>query len=204
MSDRLYFPKERIFFIVGDVSIQDGNVNAAFKRYAKKSNAKQQREIELNGKRYHEINVTYRISKVHRHKPNTDLVDRGANGGIAGSNLRIIETTGDILDVEGIDKHQVTNIPIVTAGGVTKTNKGPVIAIFHQYAQMPTSKTIHSSGQIEYCKNEVDDRAKVNGGLRRNTAMDGYFIPMSFRNGLLSSPCGHTQTRNLTTFLMLS
>jgi len=157
---------------------------ADLKRLMSKSNAKQQGEIEINGKRYREIHVTYRISKAHRHKPDTDLVDRGANGGIAGNNLRIIETTGDIVDVEGIDNHQVTNIPIVTAGGVTKTNKGPVIAIFHQYAHMPTSKTIHSSGQIEYYKNEVDDRAKVNGGLRRITTVEGYIIPMSFRNGL--------------------
>jgi hypothetical protein len=30
-------------------------------------------------------------------------------------------------------------------GGVTKTNKGPVIAIFHQYVHMPMGKTIHTS-----------------------------------------------------------
>jgi hypothetical protein len=85
--------------------------------------------------------------------------------------FRIIETTGDIVDVEGIDNHKVTNIPIVTAGGVTKTNKGPVIAIFHQYSHMPTGMTIHSFEHVEYYMNELDDRTKIDGGLRRITTI---------------------------------
>jgi hypothetical protein len=51
---------------------------ADLKRLMSKANAKRQEEITLNGKWYREINVTYRISSAHRHKPNTDLVDRGA------------------------------------------------------------------------------------------------------------------------------
>jgi hypothetical protein len=48
--------------------------------------------------------ISYRISNAHRHKPN---LDRGANGGITGNNLRVIQLTGDFIDVEGIDNHQV-------------------------------------------------------------------------------------------------
>ncbi|KAG7353772.1 hypothetical protein IV203_003127 [Nitzschia inconspicua] len=157
------------------------------KSYAKKPgniNKFRKEEIEINGRRHRAVNVTYRISQTLLYKPDTDLVHRGANGGIAGSNLRIIKTTGDVVNVEVIDNYQVTNVPVVSGGGLTKTNKGPVIAIFHQYAHMPTSKTIHSACQIEYYENEVDDRAKANGGLSRITTLDGYIISMSFRNGV--------------------
>jgi hypothetical protein len=51
------------------------------------------------------------------------------------------------------------------------SNKRGENTIFHQYALIPTSKTIHSSGQMEYDKNEVDDRAKINGGLHQYAHM---------------------------------
>ena len=64
----------------------------------------------------------------------SSLVDRGANGGIAGDDVRVILKTLRNVDIQGIDNHQIQNIPIVTAGGVVKSQRGPVIAILHQYA----------------------------------------------------------------------
>ena len=52
------------------------------------------------------------------------LIDRGANGGLAGSDVRAIHIAGREVDVQGIDNHQLTNIPIVTAAGVVETQKG--------------------------------------------------------------------------------
>jgi len=67
--------------------------------------------------------------------------------------------------VRGID-HQIPNIPSVIAGGVVKTQHGSVIAILHQYAYTGQGKTIHSSGQLEWYKNDVNDKSiKVAGGL---------------------------------------
>ncbi len=34
-----------------------------------------------------------------------------------------------MVDVHGIDNHQITNIPIVTTGGVVKIQHGPVLTI---------------------------------------------------------------------------
>ena len=56
------------------------------------------------------------------------LMDRGANGGIAGDNVCIIDTTGRFVNIEGIDNQQVVDVPIVTAGGVTDTIHGPIIS----------------------------------------------------------------------------
>ena len=76
-------------------------------------------------------------------------------------------------------------IPIVTARGVIKTQHGPAIAILHQYAYSGQGKTIHSSGQLEWYKNDVNDKSiKVAGGMQHILTNDGYVIPISIRDGL--------------------
>jgi len=73
----------------------------------------------------------------------------------------------------------------VTAGGVIKTQHGPAIAILHQYAYTGQGKTIHFSGQLEWYKNDVNDKSiKVAGGLQCILTNDGYVIPISIRDGL--------------------
>ncbi len=84
------------------------------------------------------------------------LVDRGANGGIAGDDVCIISDSGCQVDVQGIDNHQIVDIPIVTAGAVVNTQRGKVIIIMNQYAWKKKGKTIHSSHQMEWYKQDVD------------------------------------------------
>jgi hypothetical protein len=77
-------------------------------------------DITIHSKTYHLVNVvsTYQISAaVHRSK-HASLVDCGANGGIAGEDVRVIFKTLRSVKIQGLDNHQVFNIPIVTTGGV--------------------------------------------------------------------------------------
>ena len=63
----------------------------------------------------------------------------------------------------------------MTAGRVVKTQHGPAIAILHQYAYTGQGKTIHSSGQLEWYKNDVNDKSvKVTGGLQCILTNNGY------------------------------
>jgi len=90
------------------------------------------------------------------------------------------------VDVRGIDNHQIVDIPIVTAGGVVKTQHEPAIVILHQYAYTGQGRTIHSSAQLEWYKNDVNDKSmKVAGGLQCILTNDGYVIPINMRDGLL-------------------
>ena len=91
--------------------------------------------------------LTYTVGKHRADKPGA-LIDRGANGGVAGADVRIIETTHRAVNVQGVSDHQVTDLKIVTAGGVVQMQHGPAIAIFHQYAHLGTGKTIHLSIQL--------------------------------------------------------
>jgi hypothetical protein len=120
----------------------------------------------------------------HRQVRTGALVDRGANGGIAGDDAWVINRTGRQVDVQGIDNHQIVDIPIVTAGSVVKTQCGEVIIILHQYAYTGKGKTIHSSGQLEWYKQELDDKSIKLGGKQRIKTLDGYVIPLDIKSGL--------------------
>jgi hypothetical protein len=108
----------------------------------------------------------YRIANYKACKKGETLLDCGANGGLAGSNVRVINKTGRSVDVIGIDNHKVNDQPIVTAGVVVNSQRGPVIAILHQYAYVGKGKTIHLSAQLEWYKNDVNDKSmKIADGL---------------------------------------
>jgi hypothetical protein len=112
------------------------------------------------------------------------LVDRGANGGLAGKDLKVIATTDRRVDITGINDIRVDNIRIGTVGGVVKSHRGPVIAIFHQYALGYHGNSIHSSGQMESYRNKIDDRSIKVGGTQSITTIDGYVLPLDVVNGL--------------------
>jgi hypothetical protein len=83
------------------------------------------------------VNLTQLQYIVSYHKSVTSqslsLVDRSANGGVAGNVIRVIFKTSHTVDIRGIENHQVPDIDIGTDGGITTTHKGPVIGIMHQY-----------------------------------------------------------------------
>ena len=100
----------------------------------------------------------YTVSKSNtEHKGS--LVDRGANGGLAGKDVRIISkhNSPHYINVSGLDSHQIKDLEIVTAGKVAPSQRGPVILILHQYAYLGSGNTNHSCIQLESFKNVVDD-----------------------------------------------
>ena len=72
--------------------------------------------------------------------------------------------------------------------GVTLTTSGEVIIIMHQCAHHGKNKIIHSSSQIEHCKNKPDDRLIKFGGSQHITTLDDRKAPTSIRNALSYMP----------------
>jgi hypothetical protein len=66
----------------------------------------------------------------------------------------VITITERWVDITGIDDIPVDSICMGTVGGVVTSQKGPVIAIFHQYALGDHGTSIHSSGQMEHYRNQ--------------------------------------------------
>ena len=105
------------------------------------STASSATEVTIDGKRYREVNMT-KVRYCHSHSSTCcgALIDRGANGGICDNDVRIIHKTGRMVDVQGIDNHQVVDVPIVTGGAVAHTQREPVILILNQYAYIGNGK----------------------------------------------------------------
>ena len=55
----------------------------------------------------------------------------------------------------------------------------------NEYACYGKGHTIHSSGQIEWFKNSVNDRSVQVGGKQRICTIDGYAMPLTCRGGLM-------------------
>ena len=139
-------------------------------------------KVTIDGKTYVACqHISYAVTETRRNAQ-ASLVDRGANGGVAGNDVRVIWThPHQSVDVRGIDDHEVTNILIITAGGIDTTQFRPVIAILHQYAYLGKGKTIHSCGQLEWYQNEVNDKSVKVGGSQCIRTLDGYVHPLNLQ-----------------------
>ena len=112
------------------------------------------------------------------------MVDRGANGGLAGSDMHVIHKTHRKINIQGIDNHEVTGLDVVTAATLLNTSQGKVIGIFNEYAYLGKGSSIHSSGQLEWFKTNVDEKSVKVGGTQLITTLDGYSVPLLIRVGL--------------------
>ena len=161
--------------------------------------SKQEKKVIIvDGKKYVQAvhKVQYQIDSMTSVEAEASLVDRGANGSMAGADVRLLEKTAKFTDITGINDHCIEGLPVGTVAGVVQSQHGPVCAIMHQYAYKGTGKSIHSSVQIEHFGNEVNDKSnKLRGGKQRIVTVDGYVLPLQIRNGLpyldMHSPTDH-------------
>ena len=127
---------------------------------------------------------TYHIAQGSQAK-HCSLVDRGANGGLAGSDVRTLSRPSRNCTVTGIDSHELQGLDVVQCAALVETNHIIVNLIMKEYACYGKGHTIHSSGQNEWFKNSVDDRSVQVGGKQRICTIDGYSMPLTCRGGLM-------------------
>ena len=138
----------------------------------------------LSAKRSRQIQVCKHYIFQHANHTNNQLVDRGANGGLAGSDMRVIYKTHRKINIAGIDNHEVNGLDVVTAATLLNTSLGKVIGIFNEYAHLGKGSSIHSSGQLEWFKTHVDEKSIKVGGTQLITTLDGYSVPLLIKDGL--------------------
>ena len=138
----------------------------------------------LSVKRSRQIQVCQRYLFQHANHTNQQLVGHVANGGLAGSDMRVIHKTHQKINIQGIDNHEVTGLDVVTAATLLNTSQGKVIGIFNEYAYLGKGSSIHSSGQLEWFKTNVDEKSVKVGGTQLITTLDGYSVPLLIKDGL--------------------
>ena len=73
-----------------------------------------------------------------KHRQSMALIDRGANGIVAGANCVWIggPDTPRYINITSMDNHQLTGIRIGTVGALARSNYGKVILMFHESAHV--------------------------------------------------------------------
>ena len=127
---------------------------------------------------------TYHIAQASQAKCGS-LVDRGTNGGLPGSDVMILSRSSRKCTVTGTDSHELQGLDVVQCAALVEPNHGIVNLFMNEYACYGKGHTIHSSGQIEWFKNPVDDRSVQVGGKQRICTIDGYAMPLVCRGGFM-------------------
>jgi hypothetical protein len=112
------------------------------------------------------------------------LIDRGANGGICGDDMSVLEGSERFVDVSGLAGNKGSQLRIVTAQALITTHKGEAIATFHQMALLGKWKSILLCLQMEAFGVDINDRSRMIPGGKHRILVNGYQIPLDFRNGL--------------------
>ena len=115
---------------------------------------------------------------------NQQLVDHGANEGLAGPDMRGIHRTYRNIKIQDIDNHEVADLDVVTTATLLNTPQGKVIGIFNEYAYLWKGSSIHSSGQLERLQTNVDETSVKVGGTQLINTLDGYSVPLLIKDGL--------------------
>jgi hypothetical protein len=78
----------------------------------------------------------------------------------------------------------VSQLRIVTAQALVSTHKGGAIATFHQMALLGKGKSILPCLQMEAHGADINDRSRLLPGGKQRILIDGYQLPLAFKNGL--------------------
>ena len=76
---------------------------------------------------------TFHVAQASQAKHGS-LVDRGANGGLAGSDVRILSRSSRKCTVTGIDSHELQGLDVVQCAALVETNHGIVNLSMNEYA----------------------------------------------------------------------
>ena len=99
--------------------------------------------------------------------------------------MRVLGTSLRKCTVTGIDNHEIPGLDLVQCAALVDTNHGFVNLIMNEYAFCGRGHSIHSSGQIEWYTNTVDDESVQVGGQQRIITIDGYSMPLVCKGGLM-------------------
>ena len=151
----------------------------------------------LSVKRSSQIQVCQHYLFQHANHTNQQMVDHGANEGLAGPDMRGIHRTYRKIKIQDIDNDEVADLDVVTAATLLNTSQGKVIGIFNEYAYLWKRSSIHSSGQLEWLQTNVDETSVKVDGTQLINILDGYSVILLIKDGLAYAT-SHGRLTNLT------
>ena len=155
----------------------------------------------LSVERSSQIQVCQHYLFQHANHTNQQMVDHGANEGLAGPDMHGIHRTYRKIKIQDIDNHEVADLDVVTAGTLFNTPQGKVTGIFNEYAYLWKGSSIHSSGQLEWLQTNVDETSVKVGGTQLITTLDEYSVPLLIKDGLAyATSLGKSTDQDMDTY----
>ena len=155
----------------------------------------------LSVKRSSQIQVCQHYLFQHANHTNQQMVDHGANEGLAGPDMRGIHRTYSKIKIQDIDNHEVADLDVVTAATLLNTPQGKVTGIFNEYTYLWKGSSIHSSGQLEWLQTNVDETSVKVGGTQLITTLDEYSVPLLIKDGLAyATSLGKSTDQDMDTY----
>ena len=99
--------------------------------------------------------------------------------------MRVLNTSPRQCTVIGINNHEIPGLDTVQCAALVNTNHGIVNLIMNEYAYYGKDHSIHSSRQIGWQTNTVDDKSVQVGGQQSIITIDGYSMPLMCKGGLM-------------------
>ena len=103
--------------------------------------------------------------------------------------MLVLEGSERFVDVSGLAGYTVSQLRIVTAQAFISTHKGDAIATFHQMALLGKGKSILSCLQMEAFGADINNFSRLLPGGKQRIVIDGYQLPLDFKNGLPYLSC---------------
>ena len=155
----------------------------------------------LSVKRSSQIQVCQHYLFQHPNHTNQQMVDHGANKGLAGPDMRGIHRTYRKIKIQDIDNHEVADLDVVTTATLLNTSQEKVIGIFNEYAYLWKGSSIHSSGQLEWLQTHVHETSVKVGGTQLINTLDGYSVPLLIKDGLAyATSIGRSTDQDMDTY----
>ena len=155
----------------------------------------------LSVKRSSQIQVCQHYLFQHPNHTNQQLVDHGANKGLAGPDMRGIHRAYCKIKIRDIDNHEVADLDVVTTATLLNTSQEKVIGIFNEYAYLWKGSSIHSSGQLEWLQTHVHETSVKVGGTQLINTLDGYSVPLLIKDGLAyATSIGRSTDQDMDTY----
>ena len=155
----------------------------------------------LSVKRSSQIQVCQHYLFQHPNHTNQQLVDHGANEGLAGPDMRGIHRTYHKIKIQDIDNHEVADLDVVTTATLLNTSQGKVTGIFNEYAYLWKGSSIHSSGQLKWLQTHVHETSVKVGGTQLITTLDEYSVPLLIKDGLAyATSIGRSTDQDMDTY----
>jgi hypothetical protein len=127
----------------------------------------------------------YDLSRHATCLPLSSLMDASANGGMTGSDVRVISSSDfHPAHITEIGEAAIADLLLVTAAGFVQTHLGPAIVFLNQYAGKEEGHTIHSTAQIWAFSTQAHDSPQSQGGQQCIITPEGNHIPLSYRSDL--------------------